>query len=186
MLLRVVKSLTFFTRQAGKFIDLLTCVLAVWYAETEYEVERFQQFVLKEMPFNHAEIGHSVIANNKLHTKTVRNYSFENYGKSTEFGLDIESASMLFKFCNFKFSCDALQSIYIHNIFSQYLSHMYIYYMVMGVKTLVFSTFTGEQMKKYVTCEKRVCSPSYTLSFCMANPYMYNKKQENQCCLKKI
>ncbi len=71
----MIITLTFFTRQGWKLVDMFTCVFAVGYAETEREIKCFQQFILEKMSFDHTEIAHRVVANNKFHTKNTKKNS---------------------------------------------------------------------------------------------------------------
>lgn len=55
--------------QGGKLVDVLTGVLGIGHAESEFEIERLQNAILEEVPFNHPEIAHWFIAHSKLDTE---------------------------------------------------------------------------------------------------------------------
>ena len=59
--------LTFVGREARELVDVLARVLRVGDAEAELEVEALQQLVAEEVPLDHPEVVHRLVAHCELH-----------------------------------------------------------------------------------------------------------------------
>jgi len=56
-----------FRTQIRELVNVFAGVFAVWYAKSEFEIERLQQFVTEIMAFDHAKLVHWLTSNSKLH-----------------------------------------------------------------------------------------------------------------------